>query len=87
MRLREELYQAIGEGSVVLDKEDKNILLGKKSKNWLRRLPLLGKKKKAAAPVQQTKTVVLQVEVQAEDAEDVMRELQKMGLEPVKKLP
>ena len=46
VRLREELYQAIGDGSLVLDKEDKNILLGKKSKNWLRRLPLLGKKKK-----------------------------------------
>jgi GTP pyrophosphokinase len=86
VELREELYQAIGDGSVVLDKEDKNILLGKKSKNWLRHLPLIGKKKKVATPVQQNKTVVLQVEVQAEDVEDVMKELQKMGLEPIKKL-
>ena len=84
VRLREELYQAIGSGSIVLDKDDRNIILGKKHRNWLRHLPLIGRKKKG---VEQTaKTVVLQVEVQADDADDVVRELEKMGLKTVKKL-
>ena len=84
VRLREELYQAIGSGSIVLDKDDRNIILGKKHRNWLRHLPLIGRKKKDAR--QTAQTVVLQVEVQADDADDVVRELEKMGLKAVKKL-
>lgn len=84
VRLREELYQAIGSGSIVLDKDDRNIILGKKHRNWLRHLPLIGRKKKGIG--QTAQTVVLQVEVQADDADDVVRELEKMGLKTVKKL-
>ena len=84
VRLREELYQAIGSGCIVLDKEDRNIILGKKRRNWLRHLPLIGRKKKEAE--QKAQTVLLQVEVQADDADDVVRELEKMGLKAVKKL-
>lgn len=84
VRLREELYQAIGSGSIVLDKDDRNIILGKKHRNWLRHLPLIGRKKKGIG--QTAQTVVLQVEVQADDADDVVRELEKMGLKAVKKL-
>jgi GTP pyrophosphokinase len=84
VRLREELYQAIGSGSIVLDKDDRNIILGKKHRNWLRHLPLIGRKKKGMG--QTAQTVVLQVEVQADDADDVVRELEKMGLKAVKKL-
>ena len=83
VRLREELYQAIGSGSIVLDKNDRNIILGKKHRNWLRHLPLIGRKKKGIG--QTAQTVVLQVEVQADDADDVVRELEKMGLKAVKK--
>ena len=83
VRLREELYQGIGNGSIVLDKDDKNLLQGKKGRNWLRRLPLIGKRRKKVAI--QSDTVTLQVEVHPEDVDDVIQELRKMGLEPVKK--
>ena len=81
IRLREDLYQAIGSGAVVLGKDDRNVILGKKRHNWLRRLRMIGRKKKG-----EPQTVVLQVEVQAGDADDVVRELEKMGLKAVKKL-
>ena len=85
VRLREELYQGIGDGSIVFGDDDRNIILDKKNKkSWLRRLPLIGKKTKKDKPLEH-KTVTIQVEVVAEDAEEVMLELQKMGLEPVKK--
>lgn len=84
VELREELYQAIGSGRIVLGKDDRNVILGKKRRNWLRHLPLIGRKKKGVE--QKAQTVVLQVEVQAEDADDVVRELEKMGLKAVKKL-